>query len=192
MTLRCALPVLLVFIAACHESSEPAPAASAEVKAAAPTANACASASSGAAFAQVTLDEIDQRAPVPLVPMMANHQKQNMRDHLLAVQEIVAALATDDFAAIEKAAGRIGYSEQMGMMCHAHGRRRARLHRAALTFHHTADSIADAAKKQDAGGVTKALASTLETCTSCHRKYKQQVVDDATWASLTKQAAPTP
>jgi DNA-binding MarR family transcriptional regulator len=39
------------------------------------------------------LDRMDTRAPVPLLPMMANHQKQNMRDHLVAVQEIVAALA---------------------------------------------------------------------------------------------------
>jgi hypothetical protein len=60
------------------------------------------------------LDRLDTRAPVPPLPMMANHQKQNMRDHLVAVQEITAALATDDFPAIERAAGRIGFSEQMG------------------------------------------------------------------------------
>ncbi len=62
-------------------------------------------------------DKMDSRRPVPLLPMMANHQKQNMRDHLLAVQEIVAALATDDYPAIARAAGRIGFSEQMGQMC---------------------------------------------------------------------------
>lgn len=31
------------------------------------------------------LDGMDTRAPVPLLPMMANHQKQNMRAHLQAV-----------------------------------------------------------------------------------------------------------
>ena len=60
---------------------------------------------------------MDTRTPVPLLPMMADHQKRNMRDHLLAVQEIVAALAADNFAAVERSAGRIGYSEQMGQMC---------------------------------------------------------------------------
>ncbi len=50
----------------------------------------------------VVLDELDARAPIPLLPMMANHQKENMRDHLVAVQEIVAALASNDFAAIEQ------------------------------------------------------------------------------------------
>jgi hypothetical protein len=60
---------------------------------------------------------MDSRKPVPLLPMMANHQKQNMREHLVAVQQIVAALAIDDYSAIEQAAGRIGFSEQMGQMC---------------------------------------------------------------------------
>jgi hypothetical protein len=32
---------------------------------------------------------MDKRAPIPLTPMMAEHQKGMMRDHLVAVQEIV-------------------------------------------------------------------------------------------------------
>jgi hypothetical protein len=63
------------------------------------------------------LDEMDSRTPVPLLPMMANHQKQNMRDHLVAIQEIVQGVATNDFDVIEKAAKRIGYSDEMGQMC---------------------------------------------------------------------------
>ena len=53
-------------------------------------------ATSSAPAATAALDDMDKRAPVPLLPMMANHQKQNMRDHLLAVQEIVVALAIED------------------------------------------------------------------------------------------------
>jgi len=34
------------------------------------------------------------------------------------------------------------------------------------------------------------LNDTLAACTSCHEAFKQQVVDDATWASLTKEPAP--
>jgi len=137
------------------------------------------------------LDRMDTRAPVPLVPMMANHQKQNMRDHLAAVQEIVAAVAANDFPAIEKAAGRIGYSEQMGMMCQHMGAGAPGFTEAALRFHHTADTIAEAARQKDAQGVLAALTATLSTCTNCHAAFKQQVVDDATWASMTKQAAPS-
>jgi hypothetical protein len=133
---------------------------------------------------------MDTRSPVPLVPMMANHQKQNMRDHLAAVQEIVAAVAVNDFAAMEKAAGRIGYSAQMGAMCTHMGAGAPGFTEAALHFHHTADSIAEAAKRQDTQGVVTALSATLSTCTSCHSTFKQEVVDDATWASMSKQAPP--
>lgn len=137
------------------------------------------------------LDQMDARTAVPLVPMMANHQKQNMRDHLAAVQEIVTAVAANDFPAIEKSAGRIGYSEQMGMMCQHMGAGAPGFTEAALRFHHTADTIAEAAKQKDTQGVLTALGATLSTCTSCHATFKQEVVDDSTWASLTKQAAPS-
>ena len=49
--------------------------------------------------------------------MMANHQKQEMRDHLRVVQEITVALTKDDFDAIASSAARIGWSDQQAMMC---------------------------------------------------------------------------
>lgn len=137
------------------------------------------------------LDAMDSRAPVPLLPMMADHQKRNMRDHLLAVQEIVAALAADDFAAIERSAGRIGYSEQMGQMCEHMGAGAPSFTQQALAFHHTADTILDAARKQDPAGVLRALSSTLQTCTACHAAFRQRVVDEGTWQDLTSQPPPT-
>lgn len=141
--------------------------------------------------AQTMLDSIDERTPVPLLPMMANHQKQNMRDHLLVVQEITAAIATKDFDAIAKSASRIGFSEQMGQMCTHMGAGAPGFTEQALNFHHTADRIGQAAGSRDLAGVLNALGETLATCTSCHAKFKQQVVDDETWASVTKMAAPT-
>jgi len=141
--------------------------------------------------AESALDVVDTRTPVPLLPMMANHQKQNMRDHLIAVQEIVAALGTKDFASIEKSTRRIGYSEQMGTMCSHMGAGAPGFTERALEFHHTADKIGEAAKKRDLDAVMKALTDTLVTCTSCHAMFKQKVVDEATWAAATKMAAPT-
>jgi hypothetical protein len=131
------------------------------------------------------VDDLDSRAPVPLLPMMAAHQKQNMRDHLLAVQEIVAALATEDFAAVERAAGRIAYSERMGQMCTHMGAGAPGFTEQALAFHHTADGIVVAAREGDRARVLTALGATLGTCTSCHAAWKQQVVDEATWQRLT-------
>ncbi len=137
------------------------------------------------------LDKMDTRTAVPLLPMMANHQKQNMRDHLAAVQEIVAALTTDDFGGVEKAAGRVGYSEQMGQMCTHMGAGAPGFTEQALAFHHTADRIAEAARKRDRKRVLAEFSATLQTCTQCHTAWKQQVVDEATWNRLTATAAPT-
>ena len=144
-----------------------------------------------ATSAAQTLDQMDKRKPVPLLPMMANHQRQNMRDHLLAVQEIVAALATDDFKTVEKAAGRIGFSEQMGAMCTHMGAGAPGFTEQAIDFHHTADRISDAARTRDRKRVLTELGATLKTCTACHAAWKQQVVDEATWQSLTSSAPPS-
>jgi hypothetical protein len=123
--------------------------------------------------------------------MMVNHQKENMRDHLLAVQEIVRAVASDDFAAIERAAGRIGFSEETGQMCTHMGAAAPGFTEQGLAFHHTADGIAVAARERDRVRVLEQLGATLETCTSCHSSWKQQIVDEATWEKLTSTVATT-
>lgn len=132
--------------------------------------------------------QLDTRTAVPLLPMMANHQKQNMRDHLLAVQEIVAAAAEDDYAAIERAVGRIGFSEQMGQQCTHMGTGAPGFAEQAVAFHHTADRIAAAARERDRAGVLRHLDATLQACTTCHAQWKQQVVDEATWQKLAASA----
>lgn len=136
------------------------------------------------------LDRLDARTPVPLLPMMASHQKQNMRDHLVAVQEIVTAAATDDFAAVERAAGRIGFSEEMGRMCSHMGAGAPGFTEEALAFHHAADRVTEAARERDRARVLAELGATLQTCTGCHERWKQQVVDPATWERVT--ATPPP
>ena len=138
------------------------------------------------------LDAMDARAPVPLLPMMTDHQKRNMRDHLLAVQEIVVALAADDFAAIERSAGRIGYSEQMGQMCAHMGAGAPGFTEKAIAFHRTADTIVAAAKARDRTRVLDALGATLQTCTACHATFRQQIVDEETWNRMTHLPAPSP
>ncbi|MGK4005009.1 cytochrome c [Sorangium sp. So ce1036] len=137
------------------------------------------------ASVQQALDRMDTRAPVPLLPMMANHQKQNMRDHLVAVQEIVGGLASDDFGAIERAASRIGYSEQMSAMCSHMGAGAPGFTDQAVAFHKTADTIADAARSKDRDAVVRALGATLGTCTGCHAMWKQRIVDERTWSQIT-------
>ncbi len=131
-----------------------------------------------------TLDRIDPRTPVPMLPMMAKRQKENMRDHLLAVREIIVALASDDFAAVERAAQRIGFSEDKKQMCTQMGAAAPGFTEQALAFHHMVDRIAVAARERDRVGALVQLGATLEICTACHSTWKQQVVDEATWERL--------
>ena len=135
--------------------------------------------------------QMDTRKPVPLTPMMANHQLQNMRDHLLAVEQIVAAAAKDDFDGIKTAAERIGSSPQMRQMCNHMGAGAPGFTERALGFHETADGIIEAAEDKDREGVMTALSATLNTCTSCHAQYKQQVVPDEVWREKTGMGAPS-
>jgi len=122
--------------------------------------------------------------------MMAEHQKAQMRSHLGAVQEIVAALAKNDFAAVEAATKKIGYSDSMATMCTHMGAGAPGFTPTAIQFHRTADTIGAAAAKKDRAAVLDALNATLTTCVGCHATYKQQIVDQATWTKLTSMPAP--
>jgi hypothetical protein len=172
--------VALTLLGACSREPQPAPVVTAPPPRGAETA----------ADALDRLDRLDLRRAVPLLPMMANHQKQNMRDHLVAVQEIVAGLAVGDFAGIEEAAARIGFSESMGQMCTHMGAGAPGFAEQAIEFHRTADRVTRAARERDARAVLGELAATLQTCTSCHAVWKQQVVDEPTWQRLTSLAPP--
>jgi cytochrome c556 len=127
----------------------------------------------------------DTRQPLPLLAMMAEHQKQNMREHLAAVQAIVAAIGRDEMDAVAEAAARIGYSEAMGQMCEHMGAAAPGFTAMALNFHHAADTISDAARRGDRAGVLSALDRTLQTCVGCHATYRQEVVDEDAWRKLT-------
>ena len=130
-------------------------------------------------------EPIESRRPLPLLQMMADHQKQMMRDHLGAVQEIVTALAADDFDAVERAGQRLGYSEEVGRICTRIGAASPEFTREALSFHHTADGIATAARERNGQRVLAELSTTLQSCRACHAQWKQQVVDELTWDRLT-------
>jgi hypothetical protein len=91
---------------------------------------------------------------------------------------------------VDAASQRIGYSETMGHMCTHMGLAAPGFTDAALEFHRAADKIGGAARQRDSEGVLSALEQTLEHCTSCHATYKQQIVDEATWSSLTQASMP--
>jgi cytochrome c556 len=134
---------------------------------------------------QANAASLDRRLPLPLLPHMAEHQRANMRDHLAAVQEIIAAMSQGDFAGVAKASARIESSEHMRQMCSHMGQGAAGFTEMALNFHRTADTIGAAARKKDQKEVLTALSTTVSTCVKCHETYRQQVVDETTWSRLT-------
>jgi len=145
-------------------------------------------ASSDACQPTSELNALDPRRPVPLQPMMAWHQKQNMQEHLEAIQRVVDALASEDWEAIGLASTRIESSPQMQQMCEHMGAGAEGFTELALEFHHRADAIGEAARAQDAQAVLRATSKTLQACTSCHSAYRQEVVDAETWMTRTGQA----
>lgn len=166
--------LLAALAVACDSRPSPSPEPTPSVAASTPAP----ASSSPSSRAVEMLDRLDTRAPLPLLPMMANHQKQNMREHLAAVQAIVAASAERDFVSIERASSRIGYSEQMGQMCTHMGAGAPGFTEQALAFHHAADTIGEAARRHDLPAVLTALGTTLSACTGCHSTFKQHVVTE--------------
>src|SRR5690349_20366514 len=127
----------------------------------------------------------DARQPLYLLPMMADHQKQNMRAHLAAVNEIVAALAKRDYISIGEAAKKLGTSPTMEQICEHMGAVTPGFSERALAFHSTADSIVEAATRKNSAQVLSALDKTLNACVSCHATYRQEVVEQSRWDKLT-------
>lgn len=131
------------------------------------------------------LNAMDPRTPVPLQPMMAWHQKQNMQAHLVAIQRITDGLAREDWAEVSAGAALIASSPQMQMQCEHMGAGAEGFTAAALAFHREADGIAAAAAARDVSQALAATTATLAACTSCHATYRQDVVDAATWEART-------
>lgn len=137
------------------------------------------------------LNRLDPRRPVPLLPKMAWHQKQNMQAHLAAIQRITAALAGEDWEEVRAAAATIGTSPQMQRMCEHMGAGAEGFTELALEFHRRADGIGEAAATKDVARVLRATSGTLQTCVGCHAAYRQEVVDAGTYGRLTGASPPS-
>ncbi|HVV83375.1 MAG TPA: hypothetical protein VHE35_09860 [Kofleriaceae bacterium] len=135
---------------------------------------------------------LDKRTPLPLSAMMADHQKQEMRDHLRVVQEIAGALAVEDYGAIATSAARIGWSDREAMMCKHMGAGAPGFAEVGEAFHRTADSIVVAAQRHDRAGVAASLAATLQKCVGCHETYRQEIVADAVAPSAAAMTGDAP
>ncbi len=177
---------MLIFVFAACERQLATPAEEAEGS---PTSVATTDEPAASACAPIEqLAAMDTRQPVPLQPMMAWHQKQNMMEHLVAIQRITDALAREDWEGVASASALIESSPQMQQMCQHMGAGADGFTELALDFHRRADAIGVAARAQDGPAVLRATSNTLQACTSCHASYRQDVVDAATWQARTGSA----
>jgi cytochrome c556 len=130
------------------------------------------------------ISDTDNRKPVFLTEMMAEHQKANMRGHLEAIQEILGAFAEKNFAKMADSGKKLGTSAEMTNMCQHMGQATPGFTEVALKMHSEADKITEAALKKNLNGVLAATHRTLQACTACHSAFKQQIVNEVDWKKL--------
>jgi cytochrome c556 len=132
------------------------------------------------AHSPTALEAANDRQEVKLPPMVREHMLRNMRDHLMALEEITRSLGDKQFdKAAEIAESRLGMSSldthgashMSQFLPQEMGQIGMKMHRAASRF-----SIA-AINAELEGGQTKALSAlseVIQQCVSCHAGYKIQ------------------
>ncbi len=116
---------------------------------------------------------MDERTPLNLSPQMAQHQLQNMRSHVVAVQTIIGLLANSDFnQAADVAHNQLGLTEEMRKMCNVISDNKD-FNELGLAFHQSADQLADTFKTKDMKKSLDALHDTMQYCVQCHATFRQ-------------------
>lgn len=120
----------------------------------------------------------DQRQPVSFPAPLREHTLANMRDHLLTLTEIQAALAKADFdRAADLAETRLGMSSLEAHGAHEVAKFMPKaMQDAGTAMHHSASRFALAAKDASTSGdLRPALAALSEvsgTCVACHAGFR--------------------
>jgi cytochrome c556 len=116
----------------------------------------------------------DTRIKVDLPAMMKTHMLHSMRDHLLAVQEIQAALATGAFdKASDIAEKRLGMSSlESHNAAHMAPFMPEGMQAIGTEMHHAASRFAMTASEGDLARSLAALSKVTEQCVACHMTYR--------------------
>jgi hypothetical protein len=122
--------------------------------------------------------EDDSRVAVEMPSMMRAHMLANMRDHLLAMQQIQSRLAAGEYdAASDIAEKRLGMSSlqshgashMAGFMPKGMQETGTAMHQAASRF---AVATQDAAVTRDLPRALGALSEVTSQCVACHAGYR--------------------
>ena len=118
--------------------------------------------------------EKDQRKFVEMPKMMQEHQLANMRDHLMAINEILLNMGNNDLdKAAEIAESRLGMSS-LSTHGASHMAKVLPKEMAAIgtSMHRAASRFALKAEEGDAIPAYKALQEVTSACVACHDGYK--------------------
>ncbi len=120
----------------------------------------------------------DGRVAVPMPDLMRAHMLGNMRDHLLALQEIQGVLAAGDYdAAADIAEKRLGMSSlQSHGASHMAGFMPEGMQATGAAMHQEASRFAvvaqEAAVTRDLSRALGALSRVTAQCVACHAAYR--------------------
>lgn len=122
----------------------------------------------------VCAQDEDPRQLVQLPEMMQQHMLGNMRDHMLALNEILLAMAAGDLErAADIAEQRLGMSAMT-----AHGAEHMAkfmpegMRQAGTGMHHAASRFALKAQEGEPLAAYHALAEVTSACVACHTGYR--------------------
>lgn len=117
-------------------------------------------------------DLMDTRISLNLSPEMKQHQLQNMRSHLEAVQTITGLLAKRKFdQAAQIAHTKLGLTDEMKKMCSMFGN--AKFRRLGLAFHKSGDELGNILSTRNLNKSLQALNVTMSYCVQCHATFRQ-------------------
>jgi hypothetical protein len=122
--------------------------------------------------------EDDGRVAIEMPGMMRAHMLANMRDHLLAIQEIQASLAAGKYeASADIAENRLGMSSlQSHGASHMAGFMPKGMQEAGTAMHQAASRFAlvaqNAAVTRDLPRALGALSDVTANCVACHAGYR--------------------
>ena len=118
--------------------------------------------------------EQDVRQKIKLPQMMQQHMLGNMRDHLLAIHEIQAALAQNELSkAADIAEQRIGMSSLTSHnAAHMAPYMPKAMQDIGTEMHHAASRFAITVKEGDMLKSLDDLSRVTQQCVTCHTSYK--------------------
>jgi len=118
--------------------------------------------------------EEDKRVFVKMPKMMQEHQLANMRDHLMAIDEILIEMGNDNLdKAADIAEARLGMSS-LGLHGASHMGKviPKEMGTIGTSMHKAASRFALKAQEGDALPAYKALQEVTAACVACHAGYK--------------------